>query len=63
MDIWVSDSELFALAHTPALQLFSKDGTYLGQRVLNPEGENALPLGPVPSLPTYMRHGARKELE
>ena len=47
-DIWVSDSELLALAHTPALQLFSKDGTYLGQRMpFNPEGGNALPLGPV----------------
>ena len=48
MDIWVSDSELFALAHTPALQLFSKDGTYLGERMsFKPEGDNALPLGPV----------------
>ena len=48
-DIWVSDSELYALAYSPpALQLFSKDGTYLGQRMaVTPEGVTVVPLGPV----------------
>ena len=48
-DIWVSDSELYAWAYSPpALQLFSKDGTYLGQRMAyTPEGLTVVPLGPV----------------
>ena len=48
-DIWVSDSELYAVAYSPpTLQLFSKDGTYRGQRrALTPEGVTVVPLGPV----------------
>ncbi len=48
-DIWLSDSTIYAVAYSPpTLQLFSKDGTYRGQRrALTPEGVTVVPLGPV----------------
>lgn len=45
--IWCADTNVYALAYTPMLQVFTRDGRYLGGRSpIAPDGSTLLPLGP-----------------